>query len=453
MKKLQAGAAITDVTPQKPMFLHGYPHVPRTSEGVHDPLYASALILNNGDTQVGFCAVDVVYISREITQRVRKRVHKVTGIPEGNLMISASHTHSGPVIFSDIFDDPVVPKADPDYISYLVDKLVQVYTEAFQNKRACKLAITTADGTGVGGNRRSVTDDVDPEVPVLVLRDATTDKIFALSTIYCMHPTVLHEDSRLYSADFPGYTREYLKQKLGEEVVLLYHTGPSGNQSPRHFVQSNTFEEARRLGYLLGKRIVESVRRLSAQDFSEWLPLSVRQKRTQLPRKTFPSVREAEEKLQRARQRLDVLRQARAHASEIRTAEVDWFGAEEQRQLAEMAADGRLEAVYRSVLPVEISVVGLGDDYFVFLPGELFVEYSLEIKAKAPRKTFVVSLSNGVLAGYLVTEEAEKEGGYEASNGIFPAEAGRKIVEEVLFLMEEKNRPQKWRVTEKEIRK
>jgi len=437
LKKLKAGAAITDVTPQKPMFLHGYPHVERISEGVHYPLYASALILDDGETPIGFCAVDVLYISREITARVRKGVQAATGIPGQNLMLSASHTHSGPVTFSDIFYDPVVPKADPDYISYLVEKLVQVYVQAFQNMRECKIAITTADGSGVGGNRRSKTGAVDPEVPVLVVKDAQTDRIFALSTIYCMHPTVLHEDSKLYSADFPGYTREYIKRELGDEVILLYHTGPSGNQSPRHFVKANTFDEAQRLGFLLGERIVDTVTCLKNEDFSDWLPLAIRHSRVMLPKKAFMSVGEAEKKLKAAKDRLEALRRQKAPASKIRTAEVDWFGAEEQRQLAEKAANGELEQVYQSILPVEINVVGINDYGFVFLPGELFVEYSLAIKAQSVRKAFVASLSNGVLAGYLVTEEAEHKGGYEASNGIFPAKAGKTLVDEAVALLED----------------
>jgi len=289
------------------MFLHGYPYVERISEGVHDPLYASVLIIDDGETQIGFCAVDVISLSREIIGRVRQRVQAAAGISGQNLMLSASHTHSGPVTFSDIFHDPVVPNADPDYISYLVDKLVQVYVQAFQNKRACKIAITTADGSGVGGNSRSVTDAVDPEVPVIVLKDAETNNIVALSTIYCMHPTVLHEDSRLYSADFPGYTREYLKRKLGDDVILLYHTGPAGNQSPRHFIKSNTFYEAQRLGFLLGRRIVDSVKRLDDRRFTDWLKLSIRQSAVMLPKMKFMSVREAKKKLVAARNRLDEL--------------------------------------------------------------------------------------------------------------------------------------------------
>lgn len=435
MKKLLAGAAIIDVTPQKPMFLHGYPHVERISEGIHDPLYASAMIIDNGEDQIGFCAVDVVSISKEITMQVREQVQEATGIQGKNLMVSASHTHSGPVTYNDIFYDPVVPKADPEYISYLVDRLVQVYVDAFQNKRESEIAITIADGSGVGGNRRSKTDSVDPEIPVVVIKDIATEKIFALSTIYCMHPTVLHEDSKLYSADFPGYTREYIRNEFGEEVILLYHTGPSGNQSPRHFIKSNTFDEAERLGFMLGNRIVDQVRQLGNMHFKDWISLSLQQFNIMLPQKEFMSVESADKKAILVKDRLERMRRNREPATEIRTVECDWFGAEENKQLSEMAANGKLEKVYQSVLPAEINIINIDSNQFVFLPGEMFVEYSLLIKKNSPDNTFVASLSNGVLAGYIVTGEAEQEGGYEASNSIFPAKAGQLVVNKVLAML------------------
>lgn len=431
MKTLLVGSAIIDITPKKPMFLHGYPHVERVSEGVHDPLYASALIIDNGETQIGFCAVDVIFISKDITMRVRKQVQEATGIKGENLMISATHTHSGPVTFSDIFYDPVVPKADGEYITFLVNKIATVYIEAFRNKKASKIAITTADATGVGGNRRSINDVIDPEVPIIVLKDMATDKIFALSTIYCMHPTVLHEDSKLYSADFPGYTRTYIKEKLGKDIVLLYHTGPSGNQSPRHFINSNTFEEAERLGFKLGRLITKSILRLNESDYQNWISINIKQFKINLPQKKFMTVDEAEKKVIFVKNKLTKMQLDKEPAKEIRTVECDWFGALENKQLSKMHENGELKKVYESVLPAEINIIGLGDVQFVFLPGELFVEYSLEIKKHSAKRTFVNSLSNGVLAGYLVTPEAEKEGGYEASNSIFSAKAGQVLIEEL----------------------
>ncbi|WP_419212094.1 neutral/alkaline non-lysosomal ceramidase N-terminal domain-containing protein [Maribacter sp. X9] len=431
MKKLIVGAAIIDVTPKKPMFLHGYPHVERTSEGTHDPLYASALIIDNGENQIGFCAVDVIFISKEITKRVRELVEKSTGIAGKNLMISASHTHSGPVTVTDIFYDPVVPAADPEYIQYLISKIVQAFVEAFKNKRQCKLAVTTADSTGVGGNRHSISGVTDAEVPVVVLKDFMTDEIFALSVIHCMHPTVLHEDSKLFSADFPGFTREFISDSLGENVVLLYQTGPSGNQSPRHFIESNTFDEAKRLGDLLGNRIVKSVLRLNESDYQDWCSLHIQSVEVNLPRKEFMPLIDAERKVASAKDKLDTMRRNNADAKEIRTVECDWFGAEENLKLVKMMVNGDLENVYRDVLPAEVDTVTVDKFHFVFLPGEFFVEYSLSIKEAASEKVFVSTLSNGVIGGYIVTEEAEADGGYEASNSIFSAKGGKVIVETV----------------------
>ena len=223
-----------------------------------------------------------------------------------------------------------------------------------------------------------------------------------------------------------------------QDTILLYKTGPSGNQSTRHFITANTFHEAQRLGNMLGERIVEAIEQLTDADYKDSVRLSSQHTCLMLPKKKFMSLHDAEEKEKLARSKLAELRGSKADMSEIRTAEVDLFGAEENKQLAGMAANGELDEVYESVLPAEITLIGIGDSRFVFLPGELFVEYSLIIKKHASQRTYVVSLANGTLAGYIVTEEAEQEGGYEASNSIFPAEAGRIIVNEVLAMIQKR---------------
>ncbi len=413
------------------MFLHGYPHVERDSEGINDPLYASALIIDDGENQIGFCAVDVIFVSKEITKEIRERVEKSIDIKGENLMVSASHTHSGPVTVADAFYDPIVPEPDPEYISYLISKITQVFIEAYHDKRRSKIAITSADSTGVGGNRHDKLGPVDSEVPVIVVRDFDQGHIFALSIIHCMHPTVLHEDSKLISADFPGYTRKFISDNLGEDVVLLYQTGPSGNQSPRHFIDSNSLSEARRLGFLLGKRITENILRLNERDYQEWLSLKVQKTFLDLPRKRFMSLEDAKEKVAIVKTKLDLMRLYEKQETEIRTVECDWFGAEENLKLTKMSINGGLEKVYETILPIEISSVALGDVHFIFLPGELFVEYSLKIKSILPGNVYVSTLSNGVLAGYIVTQEAEKKGVYEAFNSIFSWESGELIVETV----------------------
>ena len=126
-KVLKAGSSQVDITPTGSRFLFGYPHVARYSTGVHDPLYSSALYLSDGQVQVLFIANDIIFVSRHITDRIRQRIAQATGIPAGNMMITATHTHSGPhtVDYPSHKSDPAVPKADPQYVQFMEDRIVE----------------------------------------------------------------------------------------------------------------------------------------------------------------------------------------------------------------------------------------------------------------------------------------------------------------------------------------
>jgi len=433
MKPLLAGAASADITPLDRQFLFGYPHVERYSTGVHDPLLSSAVYLAAGAEQMMFIANDIIFVGKASAERVRVRIEAATGVPASHVMVTATHTHSGPITVDYLSneDDPVVPKADPTYLAHLEDGIVAAALAAHAAAQPAEVGLAVANGSGVGGNRRDPTGPSDPQVPVLIVRAAGGGPI-ACMLVCSMHPTVLHEDSTLVSADFPGMARRFLQERvLGPQVPVVYHTGPAGNQSPRHVTRANTFAEAERLGAILGKAVAEAVATVS---YTSEVRLSSARRFLELPRRTFPSVEEAQAKLVHARERLERLRRENAPRQEIRTAEVDWFGAEETVTLARAAAEGRIEAYYRSCLPAEIQALSINKWTFVGWPGEVFVEYALEVKSQRP-DTYILSLANGELQGYIVTEEAAREGGYEASNGLFGPPAGRMLVEATLELL------------------
>lgn len=436
---LKAGLARTDVTPNKSLFLYGYPHIERYSQDVHDPLYASALILDNGQIQLVFCAVDILLISNYITKKVRELVKQRCAIPKENIMISATHTHSGPGVRDGISQryDPIVPPPDKEYVESLIERTVQTIMEAYNNKIECELGLTIADGKGVGGNRRQKDGAIDPEVPVMVLRKKEDKQIYGLLSVYCMHPTVLHEDNKLYSSDFPGYVREYLLNKISPDVVYLYHTGPEGNQSPRHYVKGATFDEAKRLGYMLGERIFNKIEELTDEDYKSWVELDTDFHKIDLPLKRFPNLKEAGEKLKSSIEKLKCLRKNNAPYSEVRTAECDWFGAERAAALARLAGEGELADIIRTIMPAEIQVFKIDNNYFVALSGESFVEYSLAIKEGTGHKVFVIALANGELQSYIISQQAYNEGGYEVSTSLFKPEAGNFMVNEALARLSE----------------
>ena len=436
---LIAGAATADITPDNSQFLFGYPHVRRYSTGVHDPLLSSALFLSDGAASLLLVANDVIYVSRETARRVRDRIERQTGIPAANIMVTATHTHSGPLTGDMIGNegDEVVPKTDPRYVELMENSIVRAAVQAYRNARPAELGLAIADGSYVGGNRHDITGRSNPEVPVLVVRDRDSRAYVAAMIVCSMHPTVLHEDSTLISGDFPAMTRQYLQERvLGHDCPVVFHTGPCGNQSPRNVTKANTFEEATRLGHLLGGSIAMAI---SSITYTADITLACTRTLVELPTRTMPTVDLAQEQLDRAAARFAMLRQSKADRREVRTAECDWFGAEETLTLARAAATGRLEATIAAVMPAEIMLMRIGPWSFVGWPGEAFVEFSLQVKA-AHRSCHVISLANGELQGYLVTDEAVRQRWYEAMNSLFiNPDAGMLLVDKTLELLAKQN--------------
>lgn len=431
---LLAGAAAVDITPSAPVFLFGYPHVPRTSTGVHDPLYCSALVLDNGCATLSIVSCDLLYIPRAVAVAARERIAAATGIPPAQVMVTATHTHSGPVTIRTVPSsaDPVVPPVDPAYLSRVEDGIVAAVVSAHGTRQPAELGFAVADGTGIGTNRHLPTGPCDLRVPVLLARDIRTRRAIALLEMCAMHPTVLHEDSTLISGDFPGLARQELQQRvLHAPCPVLHLTGAAGNQSPRHVTRANTFAEAARIGALLADAVGRAV---AGAAFEVTPRLAGKRTFVELPLRRFPDVPTATAAVAAAAARVQRLRSSGAPHAETRTAECDWFGTEKALVLARAAADGRVLAAAQGCLPAEIQAFTIGPWSLVGWPGEAFVEYALRL-ARARPEAFLVTLANGELQGYLVTPEAAGAGTYEAGNALFDPTSGDILLARTLELL------------------
>lgn len=431
----RAGAAVADLTPRAPVFLFGYPHVPRTSTGVHDPLECAALYLRGHRGAALFLANDLIHVGRDFAAAVRERIAAATGVPADAILLAATHTHSGPVMSDSLGNsaDPVVPRADPAYLAWVADQMVHAGCAAVAAAEPAEIGLATTRAEGVGTNRHDPAGPADPEVPVLVVRSRASGQVLACLIVYGMHPTVLHEDSTLVSADFPGFTRRALRGRaLPASCPVLYLQGAAGDQSPRHLTRANTFAEAARLGENLARNVAEAIGRVA---FAPLEAVIARRIRIDVEPRRFPAVAAAQEAVRQARARYDALRAAGAPRQQVRTAECDVFGAEKTAVLAQTVADGRFEAAVRQASPAEIQLIRIGPWRFVAWPGEFFVEHSLALKAAAPPGTFVVTLANGELQGYLATPAAVARGSYEATNAVFAVENGPRFVARSLELI------------------
>ena len=431
---LRAGVGRRDITNRKPLFLVGYPHVERISTGVHDPLYATALFLEDDSRKLLSIAVDILFIHHRTARECREAIAARTGISPEHILISTTHTHSGPVTSEMLSwrDDATVPGPDPEYMAKFTSGIVEAGIEAWREAVDAELAMTTAHSEGVGGNRLSRDGVRDPEVGLVLVRRRGGGAPLALQMIYSMHPTVLHEDSTLVSADFPHYTRALLEQAF-PGLNVLYHNGPCGNLSPRYWVRGQTFAEAERLGKLLGGQVLEALEKLDPAAFAAEVRLGATTARVSLPPRRFCTVAEAERELDAARAEYERLKREGAPHGPVRTAECTVFGAEERVTLARAQEEGATQRILDEYNPVEVQVLAVNGGFLVGFPGECFVEYALEVKRRRPG-AFVISLANGELQGYIPTPEAT---GYEARLSFFEPEAGERLVQTAVALIDE----------------
>ncbi len=432
---LYAGTALRDISPEKGVSLGGYPHHPRYNTGAHDPLYASCLFLSDGSERIVMAAMDILSFSKRYVREVRRAVFEKTGIPERNITLCCSHTHSAPRASANMTMDALERDQEPDkgFTAALTSKLIELILEAVSKPFEAELGIERGfcgREQGVGGNRRDPMGIADPEVWVIGVRDIT-GKTRAVFAKYALHPTFLHSDNLLVSADYPGYIRSSLRDSH-PEAVFLFAQGTSGNQSPRYFRTGKTFAEAERAGKAIGTEIERILEKMS---FSREVPLSVSSREICLDLRSFPDRKIAEAEVEKRRRAWHELRDSGAPEPEVWNAELLFLGAEDSLSLQILYEEGRL-ILLQDELPAEVQVIGIGDTKIVTLPGEIFVEYGLTIQYRSPfPKVFVIALANGLLPGYAATAQAYAQGGYESGASMLTAKSGEQLVEAAVSLL------------------
>lgn len=415
---IKAGVSIVDISPEKGVQLAGYPHCPRPNTGIHDPLYASCIYLNNGVDDVVIVAMDCLYIGKKYVKQLRERFDK-------KIIISASHTHSGPWAAEPLAAEMAQGiKINEAYVSVLMEKLEHLISEAIENTFAACISSgigQCTDAQGVGGNRRKKGGPSDPSVNVLAVKDMA-GKVRACHVSYALHPTFLHAQSTLVTADYPCYIRRFLSFAY-PEAVLLFAQGAAGDQSSRYHRVGQSFDEAARVGTTIGIEVMRSIEKMS---FLSEADISYKAKEVELELREFPAIDKAQADLEAARAHFDASRNADYLTA--RNAELALFGAENILTYSNLAQQG----YHSGELPCEVGVLTLGDMKAVTVQGELFVEFALKIKQMKPEeKIFVLTTTNGALPGYIYTRQAYMEGGYEVGTSMLAPGAGENIVDTV----------------------
>lgn len=418
---LNGGVARVNITPPVGVPLIGSYGKP--SDAILDELYAKSLVLNDGTNTVAIISADLLYTPlEEITEPVRKIISDQIGIPYDNILVCATHTHSGPEVFSKskLRPDKRIDTSTMNvpYRETLIRKMAGSAMIAHKNMQpvsigAAKGAVPEIvfnrrprgkDGlvkmafslpVEIGATRKIVTETdgttrvtfdfpnkqnkmhfgpIDPEVGVLRIENAD-DKIIGSIVNFGCHPVCIYPSmSTSISADYPASATGVVERAEGG--ICLFTLGLAGNAVPYERGASPREQIGRAVGG-------EALRRLQFLPTTNDVTLKAARKKIVFPTKKGSSQGEAGEGV-----------------------------------------------------TTEIQALRLGETYILGLPGEILVEVGLEIKKRAGlEKLIIVTVCNDAI-GYVCHEQAYDEGGYEPESGTNLARgAGEILVRESLDLL------------------
>ncbi len=388
----QAGVAKIDMTPTESMWLAGYASRDKPSDGVLHPLWVKALALQDAE---GHRAVlitsDHLGIPKRMSDTIRDRIKEKLGLERAQVILSGSHTHSGPVLDDSLMCIYPVGEADVQkiktYSRWLEDQTVSVAEQAFAHLTPVQLA----SGHGVtrfAVNRRNNKEadvlnthdfkgPVDHDVPVIHVTKAEGG-LLAVVFGYACHNTTLCE--QFFCGDYAGFAQiEVEKQHPGAVAMFFAGCGADQNPMPRRSVA---------LAHHYGRELASAVECAITSPMQPLEPvLRVEYVETELALETPPT---------------------RGQLEAMLPAAAPYLRKGIEKFIHDLDTGTALPSTY--AYPVQLWKMGAQP--LVVLGGETVVDYTLLIKQLLGREVFVMTYANDVCA-YIPSVRVLKEGGYE----------------------------------------
>ncbi|MFB3896766.1 MAG: neutral/alkaline non-lysosomal ceramidase N-terminal domain-containing protein [bacterium] len=396
---LQAGTAKIDITPPVGIELTGFIYRQQPSVGVHDPLFAKAVVIDDGTTQLALVSCDLLALSRDSVKTIRQKITKNSGIPSANILIACTHTHSGPAT---VFLRNC-GTVDKGWLSKLEQQIADTVIHAYRELQPVSMGygFGTAD---ISLDRRAsnlpqhAPEVVDKSLGVIKFEDISGEPM-ALILNYTCHPVVMAEKNRYFSADYPGVVCDYLESNYPSDPVVLFFNGACGNINPN--IRGGTWEAMTKLGEIIGKAAADITDTITTSDT---LTLSAINDNIELQLK-IPHVEGIDHELEMFRNRAVEIEESDMMQKKYNDAMIWW---------AEETLDILKQKKAPESIPLEIQVMKLGELTIAALGGEIFCQIGLNIKQQSGSPTFIIGYANHDI-GYIPTRKAFEEGGYEVT--------------------------------------
>lgn len=442
---LLAGAGSADITPAIGTPMGGYGRREGVAEGVAAPLRCHAVVLDDGTTPVGLVVCDLLFVTRDLSALVRTLAGDALGWRPEQVMVAATHTHSGPF--------GLTLEQDTAYVTMVARQAAGALRAAFAARVPARLTYAEAGVSSISQNRRDPGGPIETVARMLVadpVTGAADRDVVATVVNYACHATVLEHDNLRYSPDFPGTVVDVLRSLVGGGAMYLQ--GCAGNINPVWMRHDQA--DARRVGTILGAAAARSVSEARPAGHGQWAvnlswyedtakevsgsrevpagPIRAESRTVTLPRRARSSLPDLEGKLREASAEVDAagadVDLRRALSARKAAAEAEFFFASYPGFYGDddEPAGGRVD-------DVEVQVLWLGGQTaIVGLPGEPFIEIAHEIRRRCGISNLIVAGYCNEAAGYIPTEAEFGRHGYEVGCAPYEPEAAGLLVDAAL---------------------
>jgi hypothetical protein len=434
---LRVGASAIDITPPVGTALDGYGGRTDVSLGVHDPLFARCLFVDDGATQLAIVVCDLIGVGRRLVARARELTAERPGIPPEHVLIAATHTHAGPA--------GVRGDGEPVLVEDTARKIAGAVRVAHRNAVEADLKYGVTEISSISQNRRHPDWPIDQRLDVLAA-DTPEGRNIATVARYACHPTTMTGANLEISAEWPGEACRVMEQVIGSGTGI-YLNGACGNINPAWMWQR--VDEVRRLGSIVGAKAAALSQEMRPLGLNHQIHNIRWDEFTTKPIDAGCLVREAP--LRSVTRTFDApYRTGPADAamealvSDLKRQQPGATG-EERRAIAARLSRAEMERVALARVrgrgptrPEEVQAMRLGEGlYLVALPGEVFVETGEEIRARSGLENLMVVTYANDYPGYFCRAEAYEQGGYEAGVTPFAPEADALLVETAVAALAE----------------
>ncbi len=390
----KAGTARVDITPQEPIWMAGYGGRNKPSEGKIHSLWAKAIALEDAaGNRAVIIGTDTLGMTRSIYGTIKERLKSSHKLADDQIMINASHTHTGPVLRGGLYD--IYPLTESHlqvinaYSARLEDQICTIVAEAFEKLEPVELR----HGIGIsrfGANRRenrpeglvpelrlanTLKGPVDHDVPVLAAYSGTELKAVVFG--YACHSTVL--PIYQFTGDYSGWAQIDL-EKAHPGATAVFSAGCGGDINP---LPRREIRYAEQYGHMLAAAVEETLMQKTEVLAAT---LTTKLKTVHLEIDSLPSDQE-----------LATL------AGNTNNYRGRWAA-----RMIKLKSAGKLDTTY----PYPLQAWRLGDLLWITMGGEVVVDFSIKFKKQYGAKTWVTAYCNDVMA-YIPSLRVLEEGGYE----------------------------------------